>query len=258
MKAWETLLFTERAELTHSSYNSSHDSSHESAAGSLSDSLSGASQDQINSVNKPSYLINALNYVANERELGKVIYPPDADIFNAFKLTTPTNLKVVILGQDPYHGPNQAHGLCFSVLKGNKVPPSLRNIYKELSADIANFEMPEHGDLAHWAKQGVLLLNTILTVEQAQAHSHKKIGWEEFTDQVISTINTKFENVVFLLWGAPAQKKSALIDESRHHILSAVHPSPLSAYRGFFGCQHFSKTNNILTSLGKSEIDWQT
>lgn len=206
---------------------------------------------------KQDYLVNALSYVAKERAAGKVIYPPDADVFNAFSLTTPENLKVVILGQDPYHGPKQAHGLCFSVLKGNKPPPSLRNIYKELSTDIPSFEMPEHGDLSRWAEQGVLLLNTVLTVEQAQAHSHKKIGWEQFTDKVISIINADFENIVFLLWGAPAQKKSSMIDANRHHILSAVHPSPLSAYRGFFGCQHFSKTNNILRSLKKPCIDWQ-
>jgi len=202
-------------------------------------------------------LQSALAHVASERAAGKVVYPPDADVFNAFKLTQLETLKVVILGQDPYHGPNQSHGLCFSVLKGNKIPPSLRNIYKELAADIRNFEPPSHGDLSHWAEQGVLLLNTVLTVEQAQAHSHKKIGWEQFTDGVISTINRECENLIFLLWGAPAQKKSALIDEKRHTILTAVHPSPLSAYRGFFGCKHFSKTNQILNSQGKQAIDWQ-
>jgi uracil-DNA glycosylase len=211
----------------------------------------------LGTLNQPSYLQNALAYVAQQRKSGKVIYPPDAEVFNAFSLTTPANLKVVILGQDPYHGPNQAHGLCFSVLKSNKVPPSLRNIYKELSSDIAGFQAPDHGDLTRWAKQGILLLNSVLTVEQAQAHSHKKIGWEEFTDQVIASINAKCENIVFLLWGAPAHKKIALIDAGRHHVLTAVHPSPLSAHRGFFGCKHFSKTNQILASLGKSKIDWQ-
>lgn len=189
--------------------------------------------------------------------MGKVIYPPDDDIFNAFKLTMPATLKVVIIGQDPYHGPNQAHGLCFSVNKGNKVPPSLRNIYKELASDIAGFEIPVHGDLSHWAEQGVLMLNTVLTVEQGQAHSHKKRGWEVFTDNVIKHISAEFENVVFLLWGAPAQKKAQLVDTARHSILSAVHPSPLSAHRGFFGCQHFSKTNELLSSFGKHAIDWQ-
>jgi uracil-DNA glycosylase len=202
-------------------------------------------------------LRSALKHVAEQRAMGKTVYPPDADIFNAFKLTSPDNLKVVIIGQDPYHGENQAHGLCFSVLKGNKIPPSLRNIYKELSTDIPNFESPEHGDLSHWAEQGVLLLNTVLSVEHAQAHSHKKVGWELFTDSVISTINNEFDNVVFLLWGSPAQKKAKLIDRQRHFILDAVHPSPLSAHRGFFGCKHFSKTNELLESIGKKTIDWQ-
>lgn len=237
MKDWHTFLFADESE---------HNVEGE-----------GVLPNTLGTPNQPSYLQNALAYVAEQRKSGKVIYPPDTEVFNAFSLTTPANLKVVILGQDPYHGANQAHGLCFSVLKGNKVPPSLRNIYKELSSDIAGFQAPEHGDLTHWAKQGILLLNSVLTVEQAQAHSHKKIGWEEFTDQVISSINAKCENIIFLLWGAPAQKKLALIDSRRHHVLTAVHPSPLSAHRGFFGCQHFSKTNQILASLGKSKIDWQ-
>lgn len=202
-------------------------------------------------------LQSALAHVAGERAAGKIVYPPDADVFNAFKLTPFDTLKVVILGQDPYHGPNQSHGLCFSVVKGNKIPPSLRNIYKELAADIHNFVVPSHGDLSYWAEQGILLLNTVLTVEQAQAHSHKKIGWEQFTDGVISTINSQCENVIFLLWGAPAQKKAILIDEQRHTILTAIHPSPLSAHRGFFGCKHFSKTNQILSSQGRKPIDWQ-
>jgi uracil-DNA glycosylase len=204
-----------------------------------------------------SGLQSALNHVANERAAGKVVFPPQVDVFNAFKLTKPENLKVVILGQDPYHGLNQSHGLCFSVLQGNKTPPSLRNIYKELATDIPYFSPPSHGNLSHWAEQGVLLLNTLLTVEQAQANSHKNIGWEYFTDGVISTINDEFENVIFLLWGAPAQKKSTLIDQNRHTIFTSVHPSPLSAYRGFFGCQHFSMTNKLLKSLGKEQIDWQ-
>lgn len=203
-------------------------------------------------------LRSALAHVAKERAAGKVIYPPDADIFNTFKLTAPENLKVVILGQDPYHGENQAHGFCFSVRKGNKVPPSLRNIYKELVSDIPHFELPEHGDLSHWAQQGVLMLNAVLTVEKAQAHSHKKVGWEQFTDGVIEAINAQFDNVIFLLWGAPAQKKAKLIDEKRHTILTAVHPSPLSAHRGFLGCKHFSKTNELLKAMGKQPIDWQS
>jgi uracil-DNA glycosylase len=202
-------------------------------------------------------LQSALNYVANERAAGKVVFPPEADIFNAFKLTKVENLKVVILGQDPYHGLNQSHGLCFSVLQGNKIPPSLRNIYTELATDIPGFTVPQHGNLSRWAEQGVLLLNTVLTVEQARANSHKNIGWEQFTDGVISTINNELENVIFLLWGTPAQKKSMLIDQKRHTIFTSVHPSPLSAYRGFFGSQHFSMTNKILKSLGKDPIDWQ-
>lgn len=201
-------------------------------------------------------LQRALTYVANERAAGKIVFPSQAHVFNAFKLTKPEKLKVVILGQDPYHGLNQSHGLCFSVLQENKIPPSLRNIYKELAADIPHFVTPAHGNLCHWAEQGVLLLNTVLTVEQAQANSHKNIGWEQFTDGVISTINSEFDNVIFLLWGAPAQKKSALIDKNRHTIFTAVHPSPLSAYRGFFGCRHFSLTNKTLKSLGKQQIDW--
>lgn len=199
---------------------------------------------------------SALSHVDNERAAGKVIFPVQADVFSAFKLTTPEKLKVVILGQDPYHGPNQSHGLCFSVLEGNKIPPSLRNIYKELATDIAHFETPEHGNLSQWAKQGVLLLNTVLTVEQGQANSHKNVGWEQFTDGVISTINSELDNVIFLLWGASAQKKATLINKHRHTILTAVHPSPLSAYRGFFGCGHFSMTNRILTSLAKTPINW--
>jgi uracil-DNA glycosylase len=202
-------------------------------------------------------LQSALNYVAHERAAGKVVFPPEADIFNAFTLTKVENLKVVILGQDPYHGLNQSHGLCFSVLQGNKIPPSLRNIYTELATDIPGFTVPQHGNLSRWAEQGVLLLNTVLTVEQARANSHKNIGWEQFTDGVISTINNELENVIFLLWGTPAQKKSMLIDQKRHTIFTSVHPSPLSAYRGFFGSQHFSMTNKILKSLGKDPIDWQ-
>jgi uracil-DNA glycosylase len=163
----------------------------------------------------------------------------------------------VILGQDPYHGPNQAHGLCFSVLPKIKTPPSLANIYKELATDIADFTIPQHGFLQSWAEQGVLLLNTVLTVQQAQAHSHAKIGWEQFTDKVIQQLNDHCNGLVFLLWGSHAQKKGAVIDTRKHHVLSAPHPSPLSAYRGFFGCKHFSQTNHLLTQQNKSPINWQ-
>jgi uracil-DNA glycosylase len=204
-----------------------------------------------------AYFQDALAYVEARRVEGVTVYPEAQDVFNAFKLTSPNNLKVVVLGQDPYHGPNQAHGLSFSVLKGNKIPPSLRNIYKELSSDIEGFVAPVHGDLSEWAKQGVLLLNTVLTVEQGEAHSHKNIGWERFTDEVIKKINEHFDNIVFLLWGAPAQKKMQLISEERQKVLTSAHPSPLSAHRGFLGCKHFSQTNAFLKEIGKTPIDWQ-
>ncbi|WP_319782094.1 uracil-DNA glycosylase [Oceanisphaera sp. IT1-181] len=202
------------------------------------------------------YLQQTLAFVEQERAAGKVIYPPAQNVFSAFELTPLNQVKVVILGQDPYHGPNQAHGLCFSVLPGVKVPPSLRNMYKELTTDIKDFVTPEHGCLTSWAEQGVLMINTVLTVEAGKAHSHAKLGWETFTDKVIQTVNEQCEGVVFLLWGSHAQKKGAAIDTERHHILTTVHPSPLSAYRGFFGCQHFSKTNQLLKQQGKESIDW--
>jgi uracil-DNA glycosylase len=164
---------------------------------------------------------------------------------------------VVILGQDPYHGPNQAHGLCFSVQLGVKTPPSLVNIYKELASDIPDFTMPQHGFLQSWAEQGVLLLNTVLTVEQSQAHSHAKIGWEQFTDVVIKQVSDHCQGLVFLLWGSHAQKKGLVINKQKHHVLSAPHPSPLSAYRGFLGCKHFSQTNEILQKQSKKTINWQ-
>ncbi len=195
-------------------------------------------------------------FVSEQRSLGKTVYPPQEQIFSAFDSTPLDKVKVVILGQDPYHGPNQAHGLSFSVLPGNKIPPSLRNIYKELNTDIEGFNIPSHGYLAHWAEQGVLLLNTVLTVEQGQAHSHAKCGWETFTEAAIDLLSKQKQGLVFMLWGAHAQKKGANIDEDKHLVLSSVHPSPLSARRGFFGCQHFSKANNYLESIGKQPIDW--
>ncbi|MDF1655853.1 MAG: uracil-DNA glycosylase [Coxiellaceae bacterium] len=187
---------------------------------------------------------------------GKTVYPDQADIFNAFNLTPYEDIKVVIIGQDPYHGPHQAHGLCFSVKKGVAVPPSLKNIYKELHAD-TGFIIPSHGNLEDWAKQGVLLLNSTLTVEAGKPQSHAKFGWQTFTDNVIKLLNDHPEPLVFLLWGASAQRKGQVIDTSRHHVLQSVHPSPLSAHRGFLGCKHFSKTNEILRSIGHEPINWQ-
>lgn len=213
--------------------------------------------DVINHEKEQDYFKQIIHKVAQEREQGKTIYPPQQDIFNAFRFTEFHDIKVVILGQDPYHGPNQAHGLSFSVQPGIAPPPSLVNIYKELVNDIDGFTYPNHGYLASWAKQGVLLLNTVLTVEAGKAHSHAQFGWETFTDRVIAAINEKQHGVVFLLWGAHAQKKGAFIDQTKHHILKSPHPSPLSAHRGFLGCQHFSKTNQILKQQGKSPIDWQ-
>jgi len=202
------------------------------------------------------YFIEMLSMVAKERAAGKTVYPPQKDVFNAFRLTELGDVKVVILGQDPYHGPNQAHGLAFSVLPGVAVPPSLVNMYKELVTDIPGFQRPNHGFLESWARQGVLLLNTVLTVEAGKAHSHARFGWETFTDRVIAVINEHRENVVFLLWGSHAQKKGSIIDRQRHHVLQAPHPSPLSAHRGFFGCGHFSKTNEWLEQHGEQPIDW--
>ncbi|WP_122036257.1 uracil-DNA glycosylase [Aliivibrio sp. EL58] len=191
-----------------------------------------------------------------ERALGKIIFPKEKDIFTAFDLTAFDDVKVVILGQDPYHGAGQAHGLSFSVLPEIKIPPSLRNMYKELAQDIDGFVIPDHGYLESWAKQGVLLLNTVLTVEEGKAHSHAKLGWETFTDSIIEQLNKNKENVIFLLWGAHAQKKGANIDGTRHSVLKAPHPSPLSAHRGFFGCKHFSQVNELLKSKNLSEINW--
>ena len=184
------------------------------------------------------------------------IFPDMYDIFNAFKYTSYENARVVIIGQDPYHEIHQAHGLCFSVQKGVKIPPSLVNIYKELHDDLG-CSIPNHGDLTSWAKQGVLLLNTVLTVREGQANSHKDQGWEIFTDNVIRIMNAKETPVVFILWGAPARKKQALITNPKHLILTCAHPSPLSAYNGFFGCKHFSKTNDFLKNNGLEPIDWQ-
>lgn len=204
------------------------------------------------------YMQKTLNAVENRRAQGVAVYPPESLVFNAFNVTPLNDIRVVILGQDPYHGEGQAHGLCFSVLpEVKKLPPSLKNMYKELATDIEGFVIPEHGYLQTWAQQGVFLLNTVLTVEQGQAHSHKHLGWEQFTDNVIAHINANCDGVVFILWGAHAQKKGKSIDSTRHSILSGPHPSPLSAHRGFFGCKHFSKTNELLLKQGKKPINWQ-
>lgn len=186
----------------------------------------------------------------------RVVYPDMFDIFNALRYTSFADTRVVILGQDPYHGPNQAHGLCFSVKRGIEPPPSLKNIYKELSDDVG-FIPPNHGELTEWAKRGVLLLNTVLTVREHEPNSHRGIGWENFTTRVISELNNKNTPVVFLLWGANARSKAKLITNPIHVKLETVHPSPLSAYNGFFGCRHFSKANRILSESGQAVIDWQ-
>lgn len=205
---------------------------------------------------KKAYYQTLSIFLESERSLGKKIYPSESLYFNALQLTPLENVKVVILGQDPYHGEGQAHGLSFSVPDGIKIPPSLRNIYKELANSVAEFTPPESGNLTHWAEQGVLLLNAVLSVEKANAGSHAKKGWENFTDNVIKHINVSQSDVVFLLWGSYAHKKGALIDTHKHHVLTSVHPSPLSAYRGFLGCDHFNLTNEILHNKGKNRINW--
>lgn len=202
---------------------------------------------------KPYYK-NLRQFLKKEYSNGK-IYPDMHDIFNALKYTSFADTKVVIIGQDPYHGYGQAHGLCFSVKKGVMPPPSLKNIFKELNSDVGK-EIPCHGELTDWAKQGVLLLNAVLTVREGQPTSHAKMGWETFTDRVISELNKKETPVVFLLWGAYAQKKAEIITNPLHKKLMSVHPSPLSASRGFFGCKHFSKTNELLKSAGLEPIVW--
>lgn len=187
----------------------------------------------------------------------RTLFPPKSLIFNAFKHTPFHSVKVVILGQDPYHGINQAHGLSFSVQKGVVIPPSLQNIFKELQTEFKDFQYPKHGNLTQWADQGVLLLNATLTVEAAKPGSHQNQGWEQFTDRVIKTLSDKRAGIVFLLWGKYAQAKSVLIDKEKHFVLTAAHPSPFSAYNGFFGCDHFRKTNEILEKNGQSPINWQ-
>ena len=214
-------------------------------------------QEVLGPVKRADFFQQLMARIDAERAAGKAIYPPASEVFNALTLTPLDDVKVVILGQDPYHGPGQAHGLCFSVQPGVKTPPSLVNIYKELAQDIEGFHIPEHGNLTAWAEQGVLLLNTVLTVEQGKAHSHAKWGWETFTDAVIKSVNDTQHGVVFLLWGSHAQKKGQNIDTQKHYVLNAPHPSPLSAHRGFLGCRHFSQTNTLLSQQGKTPVNWQ-
>lgn len=201
------------------------------------------------------YYTRLRNYLKGEYER-ETVYPSMYDIFNAIRYTPYHDVKVVILGQDPYHGINQAHGLCFSVKGGIRKPPSLNNIFKELQSDIGTY-IPDNGCLTKWAEQGVLLLNTILTVREGKPMSHKGQGWENFTDEILKRLNQREKPVIFMLWGTPARNKKVLITNRNHHILEAAHPSPLSAYYGFFGCKHFSKANDILISLGEKPIDWQ-
>lgn len=202
-----------------------------------------------------TYFKDLLSSIETERKQGKIIYPANSEIFNALHLCPFDRVKVVIIGQDPYHGPNQAHGLCFSVKPGVPAPPSLLNIFKELKSDLG-IEAPSHGSLESWAKQGVLLLNAVLTVESGKPQSHANKGWEQFTDRIVQELNQRKSALVFLLWGAYAQKKCAVIDRSKHTVLEAVHPSPLSASRGFLGCNHFSKTNQALSISGLAPIEW--
>jgi len=202
-----------------------------------------------------SYFQQLKNFLLEEKEINTV-YPPGNQIFAAFNHTPFNKVKVVILGQDPYHGAGQAEGLCFSVPEGIRQPPSLVNIFKEISDDLG-YPLPQSGNLTPWARQGVFLLNATLTVRANEAGSHQKKGWEQFTDTVITTLSEKRKNIVFMLWGNFAQAKETLINTNDHYILKAAHPSPLSAYRGFFGCKHFSKANEILSNLGLKEIDWE-
>lgn len=214
-------------------------------------------QTLINQEQAKPYFQSLLTNIQQQRADGLTIFPSENNVFNAFENVDISEVKVVILGQDPYHGAGQAHGLAFSVLPNIKVPPSLANIYKELCTDIDDFVTPNHGFLQPWAKQGVLLLNTVLTVQQANAHSHAKLGWETFTDAVITELNEQNDHCVFILWGAHAQKKGRNINNGKHLVLAGPHPSPLSAYRGFFGSKPFSQTNTWLASKGLSPIDWR-
>ncbi|HTN09292.1 uracil-DNA glycosylase [Agriterribacter sp.] len=204
------------------------------------------------------YFEQIVHFLKTEKMAGKTIYPPGPHIFNAFEQTPFAKVKVVLLGQDPYHGAGQAHGLCFSVQDGVTPPPSLINIFKEIQSDIGITMPLKKGNLTHWAQQGVLLLNAALTVRANEPFSHSKIGWAVFTDAVIQKISELKTGIVFLLWGKFAQEKQALIDETKHYVLKAAHPSPFSADKGFFNCKHFSQTNNLLQQQGKDPVDWKT
>lgn len=201
------------------------------------------------------YMVRLREFLRQEKRAGKVIYPRGDEYFKAFDTTPFAKVKVVILGQDPYHGPRQAHGLCFSVQQGVAFPPSLLNIFKELHGDLG-LPIPTHGCLMHWAEQGVLLLNSVLTVEQGKAAAHQGKGWEQFTDRVVRELAGQREGLVFMLWGSYAIKKGQFIDRKRHLVLTAPHPSPLSAHRGFLGCKHFSQANAFLQTRGEKPIDW--
>ena len=203
------------------------------------------------------YMKTLKSFLLEEKQKGFTTYPKNSDIFNAFNHTPFNKVKVVILGQDPYHGTNQAHGLSFSVQKGMVVPPSLKNIYKELASEFADFKTPTHGNLTAWADQGVLLLNATLTVRAQEAGSHQNKGWETFTDKVISELSAQRKGLIFLLWGKYAQQKESLIDTHKHHVLKAAHPSPFSAYTGFFGSGHFVKANAFLAAQGLAAINWE-
>jgi len=211
--------------------------------------------DHLKGISNEEYFQKLLSFLNYQSQLSKTIYPPKGSWFKAFEYSSFSNTKVVILGQDPYHGEGQAEGLSFSVPVDTKIPPSLRNIYKELSSDL-NVNIPGHGHLAKWAKQGVLLLNSVLTVEKNKPASHANQGWEIFTDYVIHLLSERKEHLVFLLWGAYAAKKTELIDANKHLILTASHPSPFSAHKGFFGCKHFSKTNKYFSSTKQKAINW--
>lgn len=217
----------------------------------LSDSWHNQLQSELNA----DYMKSLSKFLQKEYESGKVIYPSAQNYFNALDLVELKNVKVVILGQDPYHGPGQAHGLSFSVPEGVRLPPSLKNIFKELKDDLGK-EIPTTGNLERWAKQGVLLLNAVLTVEESKAAAHQKKGWEQFTDKIIEVVNRECDHVVFILWGAYAQKKAAFVDRKKHLVLESVHPSPLSSHRGFFGSKPFSQANKWLKAKGLAPIDW--
>ena len=211
-------------------------------------------KEKLNTSFQSESFIRLKKFLKSEKEM-QIIYPAGNKIFSAFNLCPFNSVKIVIIGQDPYHGPKQANGLCFSVSDGIKLPPSLQNIFKELKDDL-DLEIPASGNLEHWAEQGVIMLNATLTVRARQAGSHQKKGWEEFTDNVIRILSKEKENLIFLLWGRYAQNKAEIIDNEKHYILTAAHPSPFSAHSGFFGCKHFSKTNEILKKLNQKPIKW--